>query len=100
VSLRRQEVGIRLALGAEASAIVVMITRQALTPALIGAAVGLLGAGLAGRIIQSSLYGASPTDLRAFAGSTALLLGVLLVATIVPARRAAGINPVDTLRTE
>ncbi len=100
VSLRRQEVGIRLALGAEARAIVVMITRQALTPALLGAAVGLLGAGLAGRVIQSGLYGASPTDLRTFAGSTALLLGILLVATIVPARRAAGINPVDTLRTE
>jgi predicted permease len=100
VSLRRQEVGIRLALGAEAFAIVVMITRQPLTPALIGAAVGLLGAGLAGRVIQSNLYGASPTDLRAFAGSTALLLGVLFVATVVPARRAASINPVETLRRE
>lgn len=100
VSLRRQEVGIRLALGAEARAIVVMITRQALTPALIGAAVGLFVAALAGKVVRSSLYGAGSTDLRAFAGSTALLLGVLFLATIVPARRAASINPVDTLRAE
>jgi putative ABC transport system permease protein len=100
VSLRRQEVGIRLALGAEARSIVVMITRQALTPALIGAVIGLLGAAIAGRVVQSNLYGSAPTDLRVFAGSTALLLVVLFAATIIPARRAAGINPLDTLRTE
>lgn len=100
VSLRRQEVGIRLALGAEARSIIVMIARQALTPALIGAAVGLLGAALAGRVIQSNLYGATPTDLRVFAGSTVLLLAVLFAATIVPARRAAEVNPLDTLRIE
>jgi predicted permease len=100
VSLRRQEVGIRLALGADAGSIVAMITRQALTPAMIGAAVGLFGAAITSRVVQSNLYGAAPTDLRAFAGSTALLVAVLFVATVVPARRAAGINPVDTLRTE
>jgi hypothetical protein len=100
VSLRRQEVGIRLALGAEARSIIVMITRQALTPALIGAAIGLLGAAVAGRVIQSNLYGATPTDVRVFAGSTALLVAVLFAATILPARRAAAINPLDTLRTE
>lgn len=100
VSLRRQEVGIRLALGAEERSIVVMITRQALMPALIGAAVGLFGAAIAGRVVESNLYGATPADLRAFAGSTTLLVAVLFVATIVPARRAAAINPVDTLRTE
>jgi putative ABC transport system permease protein len=100
VSLRRQEVGIRLALGAEARSIVMMITRQALMPALIGAAAGLSGAALISRIVQSNLYGASPMDLRGFAGSTALLLIVLSAATVVPARHAARVNPVNTLRTE
>jgi putative ABC transport system permease protein len=100
VSLRRQEVGIRLALGAEARSIIVMIARQALTPALIGAAVGLLGAAIAGRVLQSNLYGTAPTDVRVFAGSTALLVVVLFAATIIPARRAAAIDPLDTLRTE
>ena len=100
VSLRRQEVGIRLALGAEARSIVVMITRQALTPAASGAALGLLGAAAASKVVQSGLYGASGLDLRAFAGSAALLLSVLSVATILPAMRAARVNPVETLRTE
>ena len=100
VSLRRQEVGIRLALGAEARSIVVMIVRQALTPAAIGAAAGLLGSAVVNKIVQSGLYGASPMSAVAFGGSTALLFSVLSVAAVVPASRAARVNPVDTLRSE
>jgi putative ABC transport system permease protein len=100
VSLRRHEVGIRLALGAEARSIVVMITRQALMPAVLGAALGLLGAALASKVVQSSLHGASGLDIRAFAGSSGLLLSVLFVATILPARRAARVDACAALRSE
>ncbi len=100
VSLRRQEIGIRLALGANARGIVVMMTRQALMPALLGAAVGLFAAALTGRVVTSTLYGAAATDLRAFSASTALLVTVLFVAAVVPARRASHVDPAQVLRTE
>ena len=62
VSLRRQEVGIRIALGAEARSIVGMIVRQALVPTLLGAAIGAGCAAAAGALIRSRLYGATPVD--------------------------------------
>lgn len=100
VSLRRQEIGIRLALGAEPQTIVRLITRQALIPTLIGALVGLLGAAVTGLVVRARFYGVSPVDPVAFGGATLLLLAVMFGATILPARRAARVDPVQTLRTE
>jgi hypothetical protein len=100
VTLRRHEIAVRMALGAPASEVVGMIVRQALKPAAIGAAVGLSAAVITGLIVRSRLYGASPVDPVAFAGAASLLFAVLFAATIVPARRAANVNPITVLRQE
>ena len=100
VSLRRQEVGIRLALGADAGSIVGMIVRQALMPTLVGAAVGAAGAAAAGAMIRSRLYGAVPVDAVAFGGATLLMLTVMLLASWIPARHAGQVDPISVLRQE
>jgi ABC-type antimicrobial peptide transport system permease subunit len=100
VSLRRQEVGIRIALGADAGSIVGMIVRQALLPTLIGAAVGAAGAAAAGATIRSRLYGAAPVDPLAFGGAALLMLAVMLLASWLPARNAGQVDPISVLRQE
>ena len=100
VTLRTQEIAVRMALGARPGEVVRMIVRQALKPAAAGAALGAFGAVTTGLIVRARLYGASPVDPVALVGAASLLFAVLFVATILPARRAASINPVDTLRTE
>lgn len=100
VTLRSQEIAVRMALGARPQEVVGMIVRQAMTPAAVGGALGVFGAVTTGLIVRARLYGASPLDPAAFAGATSLLFAVLFAATILPALRAARINPVDTLRTE
>jgi predicted permease len=100
VSLRRQEVGIRIALGAEARSLVGMIVRQALAPTLIGAAAGAGCAGGAGALIRSRLYGASPVDPVAFGAATLLMLAVMLLASWLPARHAGRVDPISVLRQE
>jgi predicted permease len=100
VTLRRQEIGVRLALGAAPARIVRMIVRQALTPAAAGAVVGGLGAIAMGMLVRSQLYRATLVDPLAFAGATTLLMAVLVAASLLPARRAASIDPMTTLREE
>jgi predicted permease len=100
VSLRRQEVGIRIALGADAGSIVGMIIRQALLPTLIGASLGAAGAAATGALIRSRMYGATPVDPLAFGASTLLMLGVMLLATWIPARHAGRVDPISVLRQE
>jgi ABC-type antimicrobial peptide transport system permease subunit len=100
VSLRRQEVGIRIALGADAGSIVGMFVRQTLLPTLIGAAVGAAGAAASGALIRSRMYGATPVDPLAFGAATLLMLGVMLLATWIPARHAGRVDPISVLRQE
>jgi hypothetical protein len=100
VSLRRQEVGIRMALGAEARSIVGMIVRQALAPTLIGAIVGAGCAATAGALIRSRMYGATPVDPVAFGGATLVMLVVMVLASWLPARHAGRVDPVQVLRQE
>src|SRR5262249_15219625 len=100
VSQRTGEIGIRLALGAEPGSVSWMIVRQGSVVALAGALVGLAAAFAGGRVIQSLLYGVSPRDPGVFAGTTAVLLGVVVLACWLPARRAAKLSPLDALRTE
>lgn len=100
VSLRSQEIAVRMALGAQPVEVVRMIVRQAMAPAVVGAAVGVLGAIVTGLIVRARLYGSTALDPVAFAGAVSVLFVVLLAATITPALRAARINPVDKLRTE
>jgi putative ABC transport system permease protein len=100
VSQRTGEIGIRLALGAEPGSVERMIVWQGAVVALTGITVGLASAFAGSRLIQSLLYGLTPRDPGVFAGTTVLLLCVVLLACWLPARRAARLSPLDALRTE
>jgi putative ABC transport system permease protein len=98
VTQRTAEIGVRLALGAEPRSVTRMIVSQGALVAGIGIAVGL-GAAIAGsRVIESLLYRVSPRDPLVFVATSTLLFSVALAACWLPARRAARLNPADTLR--
>ncbi len=97
---RRREVGLRLALGALPGQIVGRFLLQGLRVSAAGCLLGLLlGAGLS-RLIGGMLYGVSPLDPATYAGVLALALGVSLLASLLPAMRAARVNPTQVLREE
>jgi len=100
VSQRTREIGIRGAIGASRGQIVAMVLRQGLARALAGLVVGLVGAFLFTRLLQKMLFEVSATDPVAFGAVTALLLLVALLASWLPARRAAKVDPVIALRAE
>ena len=97
VTQRTQEIGIRMALGAQTRDVLKLVVRQGLTLTLIGIAAGLLGAFAATRLIASLLFDVLPYDLTTFATISALLAIVALLACFVPARRAAKVNPIVAL---
>ena len=100
VTLRRREMAIRIAVGARPDAVVIMILREALRLAAIGIGIGGVGAYAGGRSLQSVLYGIAAADAMALAGATIVMVGVVLAATIVPARRASKADPNSLLRAE
>ena len=100
ISQRRQEIGIRVALGATSRSIVGMILRQGGTLIAAGTVVGLLAAGALGRTIQSFLYDVRPTDVWSYAAAASGLLAIGLLAALIPARRASAIEPIEALRAE
>ncbi len=97
---RTREIGVRMALGAEAADVVRMVMRRSLGLALAGIAIGLAASLYLTRFIQSLLFGVNATDALAFAGAVAVLLAVALIAGYLPARRAARIDPAAVLRSE
>jgi predicted permease len=99
VTQRTREIGIRLALGAQVSAVRWMVLRRAAVLAAIGLAVGLVGAFLARRVLETQLYQVSPTDVTTLAGAVGLLALVALAASAIPARRAVSVDPVEALRS-
>jgi putative ABC transport system permease protein len=100
VSQRTREIGVRIALGASRASVVGMV----LAKSLVLVASGLLAGGVAAWFLSSTarafLFGLEPTDPRAFAAAAATLVLAALIATAIPARRAAGVNPVEALRSE
>jgi predicted permease len=100
VNRRRQEIAIRMALGAERRDIVRLVLGQGFALAAVGTGVGLVAAFGATRLMADMLYGVRPTDPIAFAGSAALVILVALAASWIPARRAASVDPMQALRTE
>lgn len=100
VRQRTREIGIRMALGAERSAVVRLVLLGHSRAVLIGLGAGLLGALAASQILRSRLHGLSPFDPLAYAGVAVLLACAGLLATYVPTRRATRIDPVVALRTE
>ncbi len=100
VAQRTQEIGIRLALGANPSAVVGMIVRGGLGLAIVGVAIGTAAAAALAPALQSLLFGVKPLDAPTFASVALLLLAVAALATYIPARRATQIDPMTALRTE
>src|SRR5436305_3556883 len=100
VAQRTQEIGIRMALGAQSADVLEMVLRQALGLALTGAAAGVAAALALTQTMASFLYGVKTTDLLTFASAPAVLLLIALGASALPARRAARIYPMEALRYE
>jgi putative ABC transport system permease protein len=100
VSMRTREVGIRMALGARANDVLRLIVRENLLLSLIGVAVGL-GISTAGAgMLASYLFGVTAADPVSFAGGAIVLCCVSLIASYIPARRAARLDPLLALRRE
>jgi predicted permease len=97
---RTREVGIRLALGAEVGNVRMMFFRHGLGLTATGILIGIGGALLLTRILSALLYGVSPTDIVTYAAVSAVLAAAVLLATSVPVRRAASVDPVIALRSD
>jgi putative ABC transport system permease protein len=100
VQQRTQEVGIRMALGAERSDVVRMMLRAGLRLAIVGVVIGIAGAWLLGQAMHSMLYGMQSVDMMSLMAVGAILLAVAVTACWIPARRAAGVDPMKALRAE
>jgi predicted permease len=100
VNQRRQELSVRMALGAQPRDVLWLVVRQGLWLAMIGGAVGAAGALAIGRAMSSLLYGVSAGDATAFGVAIALAVVTTLAACLLPARRAAGLDPLEGLRAE
>jgi putative ABC transport system permease protein len=100
VAQRTQEIGIRLALGAPQSTVVWLVSSQGLRMALAGVAIGLVGTVLTARSMTSLLYGISALDPATIGSASIVLIAIALGACVLPARRAAKIDPIQALRAE
>ncbi|MCI0612872.1 ABC transporter permease [bacterium] len=97
---RTNEIGIRMALGAERSDVLKMVVRQGMALTAIGVAIGLMGAFALTRLMSKLLFGVSATDPMTFVAISGLLILIALVASYIPAHRASKIDPVIALRYE
>lgn len=100
VAQRTQEFGVRMALGAQRSRVLNLVLKEGAILAAIGSAIGLGGAYLVGRTMQSTLFGVEAFDVRAFGVVAAVLLVAALLACFLPAWRASRVEPMEALRYE
>jgi putative ABC transport system permease protein len=98
VGRRTHEIGVRMALGARKARVLAMVVGEGLRLALAGSAIGLAGALALSRLLRGALHQVSPTDPATFAAAALLLFAVAIVASLVPALRAARVDPMRTLR--
>jgi len=100
VAQRSHEIGVRMALGAQPSAIVASVLARGARFAATGAAIGIALAAAIGRFVRPLLVGVSPFDAATYASVTVVLVAVALAASLVPARRAVSVDPLEALRVE
>jgi predicted permease len=100
VSRRTKEIGLRMALGAQRGEVVWMVVREALLPLAAGIAIGVPAAYWASRYVASQLFGVKPTDLATVGAAVAILAATAIGASLLPARRASTIDPMQALRYE
>src|SRR4030095_15341005 len=100
VAQRQREIGIRMALGARPAHVLSLIVGQGMRPALLGLVGGAFAAAGLTRFMRSLLFQVSAIDPLVFIGVALLLAAIAVVACFLPARRAAGLDPVATLRSE
>jgi predicted permease len=100
VAERTREIGIRMAMGAESGRVMRMVVTRTLMLGLLGVAIGAAGALAATRVIAKFLFDVSPTDPVTFGATAVLLMGIALLAGLVPARRASNVDPMVALRHE
>jgi ABC-type antimicrobial peptide transport system permease subunit len=98
VAQRSAEIGVRMALGAEAAQVRRMVVLEGARVVVLGAGLGLLAAAAASRALASLLFGIEPFDPMTFGVTTLLLLAVGALASYVPARRASTVDPLDAMR--
>jgi putative ABC transport system permease protein len=98
VTLRRREIGVRSALGATGRDIVLLVARQSLAIVAAGIVAGLLASAWATRLLGTLLYGVTSHDALSFLAVAGMLFAAAVIATIVPARRAARVEPAKVLR--
>jgi putative ABC transport system permease protein len=100
VTRRRYEFGVRLALGAQPGQVTALVLREGVLLASTGVAIGLAGAAGAAMLLRSQLFGVTPRDAASYAVAVVAIAATALIASWIPARRAAGIAPVEALRAE
>jgi ABC-type antimicrobial peptide transport system permease subunit len=100
VTLRTKEIGVRMALGANAATVTRLVLRQAAMLAIVGLIAGIAGALALTRFMQGIIFGVGTLDAFTFISVTLVLVAIALAASYFPARRAARIDPMEALRTE
>jgi len=100
VARRRKEIGIRMALGADAGSVIGMVLGQTMRLTLLGCAIGALSGLAVSRAAEGILYGVRANDPTTYVAAIAVLLLIALIAAYLPGRRAARTNPLETLRLD
>lgn len=100
VAQRTNEIGIRMALGAQRPTVMQLILFDGMRPAAVGLALGAIGGAVSARLIRSELFGVQPLDPRVFAAAMVLIVVVTAAACLLPSWRAARLDPMAALRCE